>query len=83
MYLEEDCKQEDDEVSISWTPINFAIYSELFTDLIQEAVNDWLNVSKLDKNKRYEVIFAHVIEHDQGAVHTEHFDPIFVESQLQ
>lgn len=83
MFLEDDCKQEDDEVSISWVPINFAIYSELFHGLINESIEEWLGNNKLKHNITHEVIFAHVIEHDMGAVHSEYFDPIFTESQLQ
>ena len=83
MFLEDDCKQEDDEVSISWVPINFAIYSDLFPEMIQNSIDSWLNHNKLERNTLYEVIFAHVIEHDMGAVHSEYFDPIFTESQIQ
>ena len=63
-FLEEGCKQEDEEVQIEWTPINFSIYSNLFPDLIYEAAWEWLNEVKLTPNILHEVLFAHVVEHD-------------------
>lgn len=80
-YLEDGCNQDDDEVLTSWWLINFKIYSELFIDMINDAIQEWLSENRVEHNKTYEVIFAHVIEHDVGAVHTEYFEPIFTETQ--
>ena len=82
-FLQEGCSQEEGEVGISWSPINFAIYSSLFIDLIAEACDEWLSDNDVEVNESYEVIFAHVIEHDGGgAVVVELFEPIYVETQL-
>ena len=76
-YLEDGCSQKDGEVSISWKPMNFMIYSELFPELIQIAIDAWLSDNELAVNTVHEVIFAHVVEHDgAGAVTCEYFEPI-------
>lgn len=78
LFLEEGYKQEDDEVTTSWRPLNFDIYSDLFPDLIQEAVDQWLMDNTLTVNVAHEVIFAHAVVHN-GAVADEHFEPIYHE----
>lgn len=82
LYLEDGCTQEDGEVNISWLPINFAIYSDLFQELIQTSIDAWLGENEVENNFMYEVIFAHVVEHDgAGAVTSEYFEPIYHERQ--
>ena len=81
-YLEPDCDQEEGETGVEWTPINFSIYSSLFPDLIQEAVDQWLDENKLLHAVVYEVIFAHRVERDGGgALLGEHFEAIHQETQ--
>jgi len=81
-FLEEDHSQEDGEVYISWAPINFAIYSDLFVDILDVATSEWLSENKLDVNRRYEVIFQHVIDRDgAGAVCDEWFVPLHSSSE--
>ena len=81
-HLEDGCKQEEDEVGISWNPINFQIYNKLFIDLIDEACGEWLSENKLNTDFIYEVIFKHVVDRDGGgAVTCEYFEPIHVEHQ--
>ncbi|WP_136678646.1 hypothetical protein [Neptunomonas sp. XY-337] len=81
-FLEEGCKQKDGEVYSSWQPINFAVYSGLFQELIQEASDEWLSENTIDVNCSHEVIFAHCVEHDgAGAVTSEYFEPICHEHQ--
>lgn len=81
-FLEDGCSQEDEEVSTHWQPINFSIYSSLFPELIEDAMNEWLSENTMKKHYIYEVIFAHVVERDGGgALLGEHFEPIYQESQ--
>jgi hypothetical protein len=81
-FIEDGCSQEDGEASAHWQPINFAIYHELFPDIIKETIDEWLADNKLEKNVLYEVIFAHTVEHDSGgAVVGEYFEPIYQETQ--
>lgn len=80
LWLEAGCSQEEGEVSISWRPINFSIYSDLFQDMIRGAVDEWLAENKLPTEQRYELIFRHVVDHDGGgAVLDEHFELIHEE----
>ncbi len=82
-YLEDGCSQEEGEVNTSWQTVNFSIYSDLFTAMIGEAIAEWLGDNTIEKDTMYEVIFAHVVEHDGGgAVMGEHFDPIYKEIQI-
>jgi hypothetical protein len=75
-FLEDGCSQEEGEVSVSWVPINFSIYSPLFHEMVDIAVGEWLSDNKLD-DLVYEVIFSHVVEFDGGgAVVGEYFEPI-------
>ena len=82
-FVEDGCSQSEGEASSHWQPLNFAIYSELFPQLIQEAIDGWLSENVIDKNVAYEVIFAHTVEHDGcGAVVGEYFEPIYTETQI-
>ena len=81
-FVEDGCKQEDDEASAHWEPINFQIYSSLFPELIQEAIDQWLVDNEIGSSVTHEVIFAHVVERDRGgAVVGEHFEPVLHEQQ--
>ena len=80
-FLEQGCSQDKDEVSVRWSTINFDIYSDLFVDMIQEAVAEWLDENRIAENVIHEVIFAHVMEHDGLSVHAEYFEPIYSETQ--
>lgn len=81
--LEDGCSQKDGEVNASWQTINFSIYSNLFIDMIDEAIAEWLSDNTIEKDTMYEVIFAHVVDHDSaGAVIGEHFEPIYKEMQV-
>ena len=82
-FVEDGCKQEDDEASAHWEPINFSIYSSLFPQLIQEAIDQWLIENTIEQNVMYEVIFAHEVECDGcGAVVGEWFEVIHTEKQI-
>lgn len=82
IFLEDGCSQEKGEVSSSWQPINFRIYSDLFPELIQHAIDEWLSENSIVSGFIYELIFAHVVEHDGGgAVLGEHFEDIYKEFQ--
>lgn len=81
LYLEEDCKQEDDEVCKQWRPINFDIYSEHFQPMIMEAIDEWLSTVTLQVHRVYELILAHEIERDGGGANLgETFQVIHQES---
>lgn len=81
-FVEDGCKQEEGEVSVSWVPINFSIYSPIFIDLIQEAIDQWIVDNIILDNTEYEVIFAHQSDRDGGgALLGEWFEPIYTESQ--
>lgn len=81
-FLFEGCSQEDGEVSAHWEPINFQIYSKLFPDLIQDAIDEWLADNTITHDRKHEVIFSHVVDRDgAGAVVGEYFEPIWHESQ--
>jgi hypothetical protein len=81
-FVEDGCSQGEGEASSHWQPINFAIYSELFPEIIQHAIDEWLSENMIAKNVVYEVIFAHTVEHDGGgAVLGEYFEPIYQETQ--
>lgn len=41
-FLEDGCRQEDDEASAHWEPINFQIYNNLFLELVQDVIDQWL-----------------------------------------
>lgn len=82
-FVEDGCKQEDDEASAHWETINFSIYHELFPALIQEAIDQWLIENTIEQHVTYEVIFAHEIERDGGgAVVGEWFEAIHTEKQI-
>lgn len=82
IYLDDGCSQDDGEASISWRPVNFDIYNELFPDLIIEAVNEWLLSKRLIVNMSYELILAHEIDRDKGgAVLGESF--VVIHDELQ
>lgn len=82
LLLEKDCSQDDGEVSVSWSPINFDVYSDLFLGIITESVDEWLSENKIEHDVLYEIIFAHCIESDGGgAVLGEYFEPIYHERQ--
>ena len=81
-FLEDGCRQEDDEAGAHWGPINFQIYSKLFPELVQEAIDQWLVENTIAPNSTHEVICAHVVERDRGgAVVGEYFEPILYEQQ--
>jgi len=75
LWLEDGCKQSEDEVSISWHPINFSIFSKLFQDMVYEGVDEWLSIHNLRTERRYELIMEHIIEDAT----TEHFQVIHKE----
>tara|TARA_R110000737_G_C14334487_1_gene442117 strand:- start:358 stop:636 length:279 start_codon:yes stop_codon:yes gene_type:complete len=78
--LEEDCSQEEGEVSIMWQPINFMIYSTVFHEIIDISIADYLSDNLIEHWAAYEVIFQHIVEHDgAGAVTSEYFEPIHSE----
>ena len=82
LLLEKDCSQDEGETAVSWSPINFDVYSDLFPDIIILAVDEWLSENRIEYDVLYEIIFAHCIEHDGGgAVVGEYFDPIYNECQ--
>lgn len=81
-YVEEGCSQDEGEASVEWAPINFFIYSDLFPDLIREAVDEWLDKNIIRNGTRYEVVFAHVRELDgAGYLTSEYFEPVLEEQQ--
>lgn len=81
-YLERGCSQAGDEVSIQWKPINFMIYSEMFPDMIMEAVREWLATFDMKPETDYEIIFGHVIDRDAGgAVLGEWFSPMSLKEE--
>lgn len=49
-FLEDGCDQEQGEASSHWLPINFSIYSELFHELISNAIDEWLTNNNIEKN---------------------------------
>ena len=70
VFLEDGCKQDDDEVSMHWRPINFDIYSELFPELITTSIYEWLSDRTLQINEVHELIMAHEVERDGGGAVT-------------
>ena len=50
----ESFSQEKGEVFISWSTVNFEIYSKIFQDMINEAADQWLSENKVDKNERFD-----------------------------
>jgi hypothetical protein len=79
-YLESGCSQEEGEVSVSWKPINFMIYSPLFQGMATDAADEWLDTFKMEPETHYEAVFKHVVERDgAGAVHSEYFVPVKLE----
>jgi hypothetical protein len=76
-YLEADCSQDDGEVSVSWKPVNFMIYSKLFIDMIYEAADEFLSDVTLRPEEPLEVLMRHVVDRDgAGAVLDEYFEPV-------
>ena len=83
LFLEDGCEQENDEVSVSWQPINFAIHCGLFQGLIDDAVCEWLSDNNVGQQCVHEIIFSHCVEHDGGgALLGEYFEPVLHECQL-
>ena len=81
LWLEDGCSKEDGEVAVSWHPINFSIYSTLFPDMIQEAIDEWIADHNIAKEHHYELIFQHTVESDGGgAVSAEYFEAIHVDT---
>ena len=77
LWLEEGCSQEEKEVSMSWKPINFMIYSSLFQDMVTEAVDGYLLGISMEVEELTEVIFRHVVDMDAGgAVLEEYLEPV-------
>lgn len=73
-YLEDGCSQADGEVRISWKPVNFMIYSDLFQGMATDAAEEWIGSFKMKPETTYEAHFEHVVEHDgAGAVTSEYF----------
>ncbi len=67
----------------NWIRINFSIYNEILPELIEHAINKWLNDNIIAENTRYEVIFAHTIERDEcGVAIDQYFEPIYTETQI-
>jgi hypothetical protein len=82
-FLEDGCSQDEGEVSRHWQPINFSIYSTIFYELIEIAMDEWIEDHTIKKNIVHEVIFAHFIERDgAGAVTSEYFEPIYSERSV-
>lgn len=80
LHLEEGCSQDAGEVSIAWKPVNFMIYSELFPEMIYEAVAEYLDAIRLKPYDVIEVFFRHVVDRDgAGAVLGEWFAPTQME----
>lgn len=80
LWLEEGCSQDEGEVQRRWHPINFSIYSTLFQDMVNQAVDNWLAENTMRTEIEYELIFQHVHEHDGGGALTdEYFEPLHVE----
>ena len=70
-----------EEVDISWRPINFSIYSNLFAGMAEEAADQWISENDLPIEKQVEVFFEHIVEHDgAGAVMSEYFRPFHSET---
>ena len=79
-FVEDGCYQNEGEASAHWEPINFAVYSSLFPELIQDAIDGWLEDNTIIDGVAYEVIFAHTVNRDRaGAVLDELFEPIYTE----
>lgn len=80
LWLDKGCSQEDGEYYLSWNPINFSIYSELFQDIVEESVSEYLSNIKLKEETRYELIMQHIVEHDgAGTVTSEYFEVLNME----
>jgi hypothetical protein len=79
LHLEEGCSQDEDEVDIQWKPVNFMVYSDLFQDMIYEAVDEYLSDITLKTNEFREVMFKHIVDRDGGgAVLGEWFVPLIL-----
>lgn len=69
-----------DEVDVSWRPVNFDIYSNLFPEMIEEAAQEWLSENEIQYDALVEIIFVHESEMDRGgALLNEYFTPIHIE----
>lgn len=76
LWLESGCSQDDGEVSISWKPVNFMVYSDMFPEMIYEAIAEYLSTITLRHEELKEVLFSHVVDQDgAGAVLGEWFSP--------
>jgi hypothetical protein len=77
LWLEKGCKQEDMEYNIGWKPINFDIYSDLFQEIVEESVHQWVSENPIKEEIHYELIMEHIIENDgAGTVTAEYFNVI-------
>ena len=80
LWLEDGCSQEEGEVGRSWSPINFSIYSDLFPDMIYEAIEEWLSNNTMRTEIEYELILEHIQDHDGGgALTNEYFTVLHTE----
>lgn len=79
LYLGDDCSQEKGEVTISWEPINFMVYSDLFPEIIAISIDNWLGDNAIDNLCEYELIFEHIMVNDGGVITEEYFKVIHVD----
>jgi hypothetical protein len=77
VWLPQDHKQEDSEYDLRWKPINFEIYSDLFQEMVEEGVAEWVGERKLKHEVNYEIIMQHIIESDGVSITSEYFVAIF------
>ena len=82
IFLASGHSQKDGEVEISWHPINFSLYSDLFPVMVKDSVDDYLSNNKLEFDADYEIIMSHMMEFSQDgfSVTAEWFEPIYVDS---
>lgn len=67
-----------DDATISWHPINFSIYSDLFQEIVLMAVTEWIEDSDLQPEVQYELILEHSTHRDGGgAVYHESFQVMY------
>ena len=71
-----------EEVAVEWVPLNFRIDSDLYHEMVEAAVDGWLQENELKENAGCELIMEHIREHDAGgALMEERFDVIHTERE--
>ena len=53
LFLAKGCSKKDEEVETSWSPINFMIYSDIFYDMVNDFISEWIEENEMEEGVNY------------------------------